>query len=168
MQPKKPLRKRRRIAPRKPGPAKVETPPTSDAELDRIPRLDDTMPDLYTPPEADASALEREIAEQEDEEVRRTNAYPGAGNTINSIHQRTWYLYLDRHSSGFAARRDSTSKKVWKRRWEDGRLGGFDPFFVTGRDVETSVVTGRLADEVMHDEGVHRYVGRKGWRAVTE
>ncbi|KAI1031427.1 hypothetical protein LB504_000458 [Fusarium proliferatum] len=36
----------------------------------------------------DLSAMEREIRELEDEEVRRTNAYPGASNTIGSVHQR--------------------------------------------------------------------------------
>ena len=45
---------------------------------------------------------------------------------------------------------------------------GFEAFFVRGRDVERSVVTGRTADEVMVDEGVEGFVGRKGWRAVLE
>lgn len=45
---------------------------------------------------------------------------------------------------------------------------GFETFFVRGRDVERSVVTGRTADEVMADEGVEGFVGRKGWRAVLE
>ncbi|EEU48090.1 uncharacterized protein NECHADRAFT_75306 [Fusarium vanettenii 77-13-4] len=34
------------------------------------------------------SAMEREIRELEDEQVRLTNAYPGASNTIGSVHQR--------------------------------------------------------------------------------
>lgn len=41
-------------------------------------------------------------------------------------------------------------------------------FLVLGRDVERSIVTGRTADEVMRDEGVEGYVGRKGWKAVVE
>ncbi len=47
-------------------------------------------------------------------------------------------------------------------------MTGFDPFYVLGREVERSVVTGRTADEVMTDEGVEGFVGRKGWRAVIE
>ena len=46
--------------------------------------------------------------------------------------------------------------------------GGFETFFVRGRDVERSVVTGRSADEVLADEGVQGYVARKGWTAVLE
>jgi hypothetical protein len=34
------------------------------------------------------SAIERELRELEDKEVRRTNAYPGASNTIGSVHQQ--------------------------------------------------------------------------------
>ena len=45
---------------------------------------------------------------------------------------------------------------------------GFEPFFVQGKEVERSVVTGRTAEEVLLDEGVHGYVGRRGWRAVIE
>jgi hypothetical protein len=45
---------------------------------------------------------------------------------------------------------------------------GFEPFFVRGREVERSVVTGRLAGEVLRDEGVEGFVGRRGWRAVLE
>jgi hypothetical protein len=39
---------------------------------------------------------------------------------------------------------------------------------VLGRDVERSVVSGRLADEVMSDEGVESFQGIKMWRAVTQ
>ena len=51
---------------------------------------------------------------------------------------------------------------------EEGRLGGFETFFVRGRDFERSVVTGRTGGEVLGDEGVEGFVGRKGWRAVVE
>lgn len=118
------------------------------------------------------SALEREIAEQEDEEVRLTNAYPGATNSIGSIHQRRWYLSMDRYASGFRpSRKENRSKggrRMWTRRREGERLLGFEPFFVMGRETERSVVTGRTADEVMADGGVRDFVGRKGWRPVTE
>ncbi|KAI9797687.1 MAG: hypothetical protein M1833_005348 [Piccolia ochrophora] len=100
-----------------------------------------------------------------DETIRLTNAYPGANNTIGSIHQRRWYLSLDRTNSGFVRTRTANGGVEWVKRSEEE---GFPPFFVRGRDVERSVVTGRGADEVMRDEGVEGFVGRKGWRAVME
>ena len=120
------------------------------------------------------SSIEREIEEQEDEEVRRTNAYPGARNSVGSIHQRRWYANMDRWGSGFRPFRGEGGMKGGRREWvrgwdeEEGKLLGFEPFFVMGREMERSVVTGRTADEVMADEGVSSFVGRKGWRAVTE
>lgn len=118
------------------------------------------------------SALEREIAELEDEEVRLTNAYPGATNDIGSIHQRRWYLSMDRYASGFhPCQTEDGSKggrRIWARRREGEKLLGFEPFFVMGREVERSVVTGRTADEVMVNEGIQGYIGRKGWKPVTE
>lgn len=118
------------------------------------------------------SALEREIAEQEDEEVRLTNAYPGATNNIGSIHQRRWYLSMDRYASGFRPlpieNRSQGGRRMWTRRREGKILLGFEPFLVMGRELERSVVTGRTADELMADEGVQGFVGRKGWRPVTE
>jgi len=167
-QPAKPSRKRRRKATSTPKAPQI-TPPTSDLDDDEV------VPDAHsTAMDASASALEKEIAEQEDEEVRRTNAYPGATNSINSIHQRRWYLSMDRYSSGFQPLRkgkasdSNSSRREWIRRQENNQLLGFDPFFVRGREVERSVVTGRAADEVMADEGVEGFVGRKGWRAVME
>lgn len=132
------------------------------------------------------SATERELRELEDEEVRRTNAYPGATNSIGSVHQRRWYLSLDREASGFVKRRGE-GRVVWepvvaaaageggvekKKKGEEGdeiyapRLAY--PFYVRGVEVERSVVTGRLGCEVLRDEGVVGYVGRKGWRAVLK
>ncbi len=52
------------------------------------------------------------------------------------------------------------------RERQEGRDDG--GFVVLGRDVERSIVTGRTAEEVMRDEGVEEFVGRKGWRAVVE
>ena len=104
-----------------------------------------------------------------DAQIRLSNAYPGAINSIHSIHQRRWYLSLDRHSSGFARLAESDGAKRWvRRRDEEGRLGGFETFFVRGREVERSVVTGRMGGDVLGDEGVEGFVGRKGWRAVVE
>lgn len=165
-QPAKPSRKRRRKAFAN-RPIAQETPPSSD------PDDNEEVPDAHpNSMEVSVSALEREIAEQEDERVHLTNSYPGATNSIGSIHQRRWYLSIDRYASGFCLLRTENRSKgdmrVWTRRKEGERLQGFKPFFVMGRDLERSVVTGRTADELMADEGVQDFVGRKGWRPVTE
>lgn len=165
-QPAKPSRKRRRKAFAN-KPIAQETPPSSD------PDDNEEVPDAHpNSMEVSVSALEREIAEQEDERVHLTNSYPGATNSIGSIHQRRWYLSMDRYASGFCLLRTENRSKgdmrVWTRRKEGEELQGFKPFFVMGRDLERSVVTGRTADELMADEGVQDFVGRKGWRPVTE
>jgi hypothetical protein len=177
-QPKKPVRKRRRQDPalsKATGPE--ETPPSSDAEFQE--NNDDIVSSQPQPVDTskEITPVERELQEQEDETVRLTNAYPGATNTINSIHQRKWYLSVDRVASGFY--KASKNPVRWERRrvlngggkGEDGgevELLGWDPFFVGGREVEKSIVTGRCAEEVLADEGVVGFVGRKGWRAVLE
>ncbi|KAL6716632.1 hypothetical protein ACLMJK_006200 [Lecanora helva] len=165
-QPPKPSRKRRKKDPQNSEIPQV-TPPTSDVDDDIA--VSDVQPSTL---DASASALERELAEQEDEEISLTNAYPGATNDIGSIHQRRWYLSMDRYSSGFRPLRTESNhnggKRKWVRRWDGEQLVGFEPFYVMGRDVERSVVTGRNADEVMKDEGARGFVGRKGWMAVTE
>lgn len=81
----------------------------------------------------------------EDASIRMNNAYTGATNTIGSVHQRHWFLSLDKKNSALS-----------------------EPFFVMGRDVERSIVTGRTADDVLNDEGVTRFIGRKMWRPITE
>ena len=120
------------------------------------------------------SEMERELRELEDAEVRRSNAYPGAVNSIGSVHQRKWFLSLDREESGFV--RTKKDGRVWWERQdaadEDGQGGGQGqgrlqwPFYVRGPDHERSIVTGRLGAEVLRDEGVVGYVGRKGWRPI--
>ncbi|KAI1076166.1 DNA polymerase ligase-domain-containing protein [Whalleya microplaca] len=132
--------------------------------------------------EGEISAMEREIRELEDDHVRATNAYPGAANTIASVHQRRWYVSLDRAASGF--RRRTGSRRGGRGRgkgvvWEhggkvegdgddgSGNGSGF-PFYVRGPAVEQSVVTGRRGEDVLADEGVVGFVGRRGWRAVLE
>lgn len=142
--------------------------------------------------ESNISATERELRELEDEEVRKTNAYPGATNSIGSVHQRRWYLSLDREASGFVKRRRD-GRVVWESIdvHSDGAAGGLHqaegskrekksdgdkatvsrlvyPFYVRGVEHERSVVTGRLGSEVLKDEGVIGYVGRKGWQAVLK
>jgi hypothetical protein len=100
---------------------------------------------------------------EEDAQTRLTNAYPGSTNSIGSVHQRRWFILLDRASSGFV--RDAGTG-LWVRQATRDREG-FEPFFVRGRDFERSVVTGRLAREVEQDEGVTGFVGRSGWVGIT-
>ena len=130
------------------------------------------------------SAMEREIREMEDDEVRRTNAYPGAENTIGSVYQRRWYLSLDRPACGFVER-----KRNGRSGWElkhDGDRGDCDekgktedrsilstengslsyPFYVRGVEHETSAVTGRRGADILRDEGVKDFTQRKGWNPV--
>ncbi|EZG08810.1 hypothetical protein H106_02003 [Trichophyton rubrum CBS 735.88] len=112
-------------------------------------------------------------SDQEDETIRQTNAYRGATNSISSIHQRTWYLTLDRVNSGFDRRVDST-QALHRTKKEETSPGngasslGFEPFFVRGPDFERSVLTGRLGSDVLNDEAVVGFRGRKGWRPILE
>ena len=117
----------------------------------------------------------QDIGEKKDEQIRLSNAYPGADNSVGSIHQRRWFLSMDRTESGFSQCYDSDGSKRWKRVGKIDERAGTERgerddggFVVLGRDIETSVVTGRTADDVMRDEGVEGFIGRKGWRAVIE
>ncbi|KAF7715754.1 DNA polymerase ligase domain-containing protein [Penicillium ucsense] len=109
-----------------------------------------------------------------DYQIRKNNAYPGSFNTIGSIHQRTWYLSMDRAGSGFEPQKidlgDGRSKRLWVRsqygRDSSTKKRGFEPFRVHGPQVESSVVTGRLGQDVLEDEGVQGFIARKGWRPV--
>lgn len=107
--------------------------------------------------------------DEEDDMIRIHNAYPGANNTIGSKHQRRWFLSLDKQNSGFI---QSTETGRWKQspptREGDEGYRGWDAFFVRGREHERSVVTGRLAAEVMEDENVKMYHGRKMWQPIME
>lgn len=101
---------------------------------------------------------------EEDALTRAQNAYTGSTNSIGSVHQRRWFVLLDRSSSGFEQNGDK-----WVRRLSpDGELGGFDPFVVRGRDHERSIVTGRLARELESDEGCVGYIGRGGWKSIED
>jgi hypothetical protein len=114
-----------------------------------------------------------------DLEIQVNNAYPGSSNTIGSIHQRRWWISLDRSASGFQldvndnakvdknedendAARGPSERKTWVRSRMSGQ--GY-PFYVHGPEVERSVVTGRLGADVLDDEAV-AFVPRRGWRAV--
>ncbi|KAL4979739.1 DNA polymerase ligase-domain-containing protein [Aspergillus desertorum] len=173
-------RRRRRVA-------KAEPSSTSNSESDTdIPGpLDTRSPgtrkqgrqtDAGTEGDRDR---EREHSDAEgdsdvDFQIRLNNAYPGAVNDIGSIHQRRWFIMLDRAGSGFVpekvsdAKGDSAGKKKWvcgtdKR---SGTRTGFDPFYVHGPEVERSVVTGRRGPDVLRDEDVQGFVPRKGWTPV--
>lgn len=101
----------------------------------------------------------------EDTHTRVHNAYPGATNSINSIHQRRWFVLLDRPNSGF----ELLGGGKWTRRvLSGGELGGFDAFVVRGREWEKSVVTGRLAREIERDGGCEGFIGRGGWVGIEE
>lgn len=156
--------------------SRQETPPSSSSSSSD--RNEEPPANLAAPPatspnanaNANTSALQKELAEQEDERVRLTNAYPGAANTIGSVHQRSWHLSLDKASSGFVRVVDGKGGRgTWVRSGvEKGKDKGFEAFYVRGREVERSVLTGRRASEVCTDEGVVGFVVRKGWRAVLE
>lgn len=181
VQPKRPARKRkRRHAPKKPdstsssrSPSPVPLTDASGGIQDRQnPASSAKVKGELTPPTPTISATH---SDDEDEVVRKTNAYPGATNSISSIHQRRWYLSLDRTNSGFERYIvPSTKQRHWKRRkltnQTDGteKLLGFEPFYVRGPDVERSVVTGRCGGDVLEDEGVKGFKNRKGWRPVFE
>lgn len=120
-------------------------------------------------PEDEATTAAAASDKDEDEAIRQSNAYPGASNTIGSIHQRHWFLTLDRQRSGFVKARTGPDKGRWARvREDDGSLKGWETFIVRGREHERSVVSGRLAQDVMDDEGIKSYAGRKMWRPITE
>jgi len=116
-----------------------------------------------------AQSLAREKADidtdgEGDALIYVNNAYAGSTNSIGSVHQRAWFLSLDRQSSGFIRQKNSTARGLWTRS-NDG--GGFEPFHVRGRYFERSVVTGRLSAEVETDGGLEGYVGRAGWLGIT-
>ncbi|KAK5109332.1 hypothetical protein LTR62_007101 [Meristemomyces frigidus] len=159
--PSKPRSKRRRLDPVKATALAKQRATADQTDSDSSARTESTL--ISTGVEDDAALASEGEAKNtaQDTWVRANNAYPGADNSINSIHQRHWFLTLDRKYSGFHKARPGSE--------EEGRwVGGFEPFFVKGREHERSAVTGRKADEVMADEGVERFVGRKMWRPIME
>ncbi|KAL9107926.1 MAG: hypothetical protein Q9227_007248 [Pyrenula ochraceoflavens] len=170
-QPLPPKNKRRRLDPKlhsKRPKIEVETSESEDEGKDvysqqETLRLKSMHRTASPPPNAAAAA-----SEDESEAIRKSNAYPGARNDIGSIHQRRWYLSMDRSRSGFLFSRRNGDVSWIRKRAADGTMEGFEAFNVLGRDVERSVVTGRLAKDVLQDEGVQGYVPRGLWRPVTE
>lgn len=148
-QPQKPERKRRRIV-------KPTKPLASDSDSETNENVD--VPANDDDNKENIDVAEAAMASEDEGEVMRiNNAYPGATNTIGSVHQRHWFITLDRTLSGFRKEKGSS-------RW----IGDWECFHVLGRDHERSIVTGRLADEVMADDGVEKFVGRKMWRPIVE
>ncbi|KAH7256494.1 DNA polymerase ligase-domain-containing protein [Fusarium tricinctum] len=148
-------------------------PETTDEDESDVDESEDVPTNVDESTDAEGlSAMERELRELEDEEVRRTNSYPGASNTIGSIHQRRWYLSLDRPACGFLEKR-TNGRSIWElqnsretkdEKTDNGRLSY--PFYVRGSDHEQSVVTGRQGGNILKDEGVDKFVQRKGWKPV--
>lgn len=194
-QPQKPHRRRRR---KEPDARQLHNSDTgsekasSESAQPQNRRTPSSLSRLASPPSSPHEKMKREdkttraeeavaiASEEESEVIRANNAYPGATNDIGSVHQRTWYLSLDRVACGFIKQ---TKKSVsgfievtWHRQNEEslianGLLGypvGFDRFVVGGRETERSVVTGRLASEILADEGVVDFVPRGLWRAITQ
>ena len=157
---------------------RTESPPTktdletdSDAPSTNTPKASEvTTPSVTAEPSIGAASDNENTDDQE--QIRVTNTYPGgAVNTINSIHQRKWYLSLDRRGCGFVPSRKESGGRAWARGPPDKagkRQEGFERFVVRGRDAERSVVTGRLAREILEDEGVEGFVPRGLWRPVLE
>ncbi|KAJ5228450.1 hypothetical protein N7489_009158 [Penicillium chrysogenum] len=152
-------RKRRRRHPSRP--AVPQAPSTSDSESSSPPPGKEELRGKH------ADADDTDTA---DIEIQRNNAYPGSTNTIGSIHQRRWFLSLDRESSGFEPttvnQSEGLKERGKKRTWTRKPAGGFEPFYVHGPEAERSIVTARLARDVLDDEAVEEFVPRRGWRPV--
>lgn len=57
---------------------------------------------------------------------------------------------------------------MWVRKEVGDSKDGFETFLVLGADVERSILTGRVSEEVFMDEGVEGFKRRGEWRAVLE
>lgn len=175
---KKPARRRRRTG----KSAEAKLAETSSSETGEEANHDaDTVPATHSQAlqqDAAVSALEKELRKLEDDEVRSTNAYKGATNSIGSIHQRKWYLSLERDLSGFVPKKTESNRTMWQpkpsaaaergeRIESDSKTRLSYPFHVRGRDFERSVITGRLGADILRDEGVDGHVPRMGWKPVV-
>jgi len=199
-QPKRPAYRRKRKQSSKSRHIRVPSPDTSDSSRQSLSIEEPTVP-VRSPARLHrgVSSLQRTAsppmttegedamavasASDDNEIIRLHNAYPGATNSINSIHQRRWFLSLDRRASGFIPSPSGQKvfgRPLWTRAVVPDRTiattisssssspTGFPKFAVLGRDHEISVVTGRMASDILADEGVQGYVPRPHWRPVTE
>ncbi|KZM19865.1 uncharacterized protein EKO05_0004120 [Ascochyta rabiei] len=140
---KKSVAKRRKL---KPAARSRRPSHTSDSDLDFMPNLSSDPQQIATAETASTVHLDHDLDipdldtdSDEDALTRTQNAYPGPHNTIGSVHQRRWFLLLDRQSIGF----ESIGGKWTRRPLPSRELGGFEPFVVRGRDAERSVATDR-------------------------
>ncbi|OQD64623.1 hypothetical protein PENPOL_c007G00012 [Penicillium polonicum] len=165
-----PKRRRRQSRPRAP-----QAPFTSDSGSPSPPPSKQSLTVDPTPQRCQSESRNSPTKAHADDtytadmEIQRNNAYPGSSNTIGSIHQRRWYLSLDRESSGFepTVNPRELKEKGRKKTWTPKLVGqGFEPFYVHGPDSERSVITGRLGRDVLDDEAVEEFVPRRGWRPV--
>jgi hypothetical protein len=113
----------------------------------------------------ETTAIANASDSDESDTIRATNAYTGATNSIGSVHQRHWFMTLDKTNSGFVKATSGERKGKWI---SPGQGMGFEAFFVQGAAVERSIITGRNSEEVMSDEGVEGYRERGMWRAILE
>jgi hypothetical protein len=165
-----PKRRRRALQPKH----ERRAPSTSDSESDSLPSPDQDVPResaaLHDTPASNKSSPDKASHSDDDVDItiQKNNAYPGSFNTIGSIHQRRWYLSMDRDSSGFEPVENGNKRK--RKTWvcKPGKQGtlGFEPFYVRGPEVERSVVTGRLGSDVLSDEHVQGFRPRGKWRPV--
>lgn len=158
--PRTPRKRRRRIHPNSQPTRQASTPPPESSGLDSNAEDTQELPDHSDDENDDVDAT-----------IRAENAYPGSINTIGSIHQRRWFLTLDRANSGFKDEPGSgPAGKRWVRRLDANhrQMLGFEPFYVRGPEAERSVVTGRLGREILEDEAVQGFLPRRGWRPVLE
>lgn len=178
-----PRTKRRRARTTQARPAEPEStsPDSDDCDGNRQDSANDE-PQVKTGNDDTSSLNEarRKQEEEEDARVRLTNAHLGASNTIGSVYQRRWYLSLDRRACGFTERK-RRGRSVWEKlpsselspdfqeaKSEESSCRLSFPFYVRGPRFEQSVVTGRLGEEVLRDEGVTTFVPRKGWTPVMK
>ncbi|KAK8184239.1 DNA polymerase ligase-domain-containing protein [Phyllosticta citribraziliensis] len=136
--------------------APAPLPPSTDSDPD--PSDSDSQADQE-------NAKENKSADDVDDEaaaIRATNAYTGATNSIGSVHSRQWFVSMNKQLCGTASHLASRDRR------DDGRENATATFLVCGPAVERSVVTGRLAADVVADEGVVGFVPRSGWRAIVD
>lgn len=181
-QPKKPSRRRRRGVPTPASPIGDEEdserpssqehpfqPPPLKRGLSSLSRMASPPPsprrkkvEIDDAADVAAAVAAAHASDDEDEHIRANNAYSGATNDIGSIHQRKWFLSIDRVACGFQKQTERLGTGSMKTTW----IGGFDKFVVGGRETERSIVTGRVASQILHDEGVVNYVPRGLWRSI--
>nr|WOD46677.1 hypothetical protein [Trichoderma atroviride] len=180
-------RTRRRGRTAKARPAEPESTSSGSDEYDNDiedPANDEPQARTDTNDTSSLKEARREQQQEEDAQVRLNNAYVGASNTIGSVYQRRWFLSLDRRACGFTEKKRH-GRSVWEKLLspesapkdpsdgleaepEESSCRLSFPFYVRGPQFEQSVVTGRLGEEVLRDEGVTTFVPRKGWTPVMK